>query len=113
MNHILGSYFWLHWVSQIPGGILSKRYGTKLVFGGANFVVAICSFLIPVAAFWDVKMLIMLRTIQGFLAVSSHASRDLVLAHVLTVVRMSRDCSGRRCTTWRRSGFRRMSEASS
>lgn len=109
-NKILGAYFWVHWVSQIPGGILSKRYGTKLVFGGANFVVAVCSFLIPAAAFWGVKMLITLRIIQGFLAVSSHASCDWV---VLTVTRIARACSGRRCTTWLPSGFRRMSEASS
>lgn len=69
MNRVLGSYFWLHWITQIPGGVLAKRYGTKLVFGGANLVASLCAFLIPLSAFWDANILIILRMVQGFIAV--------------------------------------------
>lgn len=69
MNQVLGAYYWLHWVAQIPGGLLAKRYGTKLVFGGANFVVSVMCFIVPIATFWDIKALIALRIIQGLIAV--------------------------------------------
>lgn len=69
-NRALGAYFWIHWMSQVPGGILAKRYGTKLVFGLSNFVVCAICFIIPIAAYWDIKALIVLRMIQGFVAVS-------------------------------------------
>lgn len=70
MNKILGSYYWIHWTTQIPGGVLAKRYGTKLIFGGANLFASICSLLIPISAFWNVESLIFLRILQGLIAVS-------------------------------------------
>lgn len=69
-NRVLGAYFVIHWMTQIPGGLLSKRYGTKLVFGATNFIVSALCFVIPVAAYWDIKALIALRVLQGFIAVS-------------------------------------------
>ncbi|KAL9702381.1 hypothetical protein quinque_005899 [Culex quinquefasciatus] len=27
---VLGAFFWLHWVTQIPGGVLARKYGTKM-----------------------------------------------------------------------------------
>lgn len=68
-NRVMGAYFCIHWMTQIPGGILAKRYGTKLVFGLSNFVVCAICFIIPIAAYWDIKALIVLRMIQGFVSV--------------------------------------------
>ncbi|KAL0113888.1 hypothetical protein PUN28_011313 [Cardiocondyla obscurior] len=63
---ILGAYYWLHWISQLPGGLLARRYGTKLVFGLANFLTALLGFLIPYVT--HLYMLIILRVVQGLIA---------------------------------------------
>lgn len=68
-NRVLGAYYWLHWTTQIPGGVLAKRYGTKLVFGVANFAVSAMCFIVPIAAYWDINALIAMRMIQGLIAV--------------------------------------------
>lgn len=59
-------------MTQIPGGLLAKRYGTKLVFGFSNFVVSAMCFIVPLAAYWDIRALIALRILQGFIAVGGH-----------------------------------------
>lgn len=68
-SQILGSFYWLYWITHIPGGFLAKRYGTKLIFGWSNFLSCATSFLIPFAAYLDINALIFLRAIQGFLNV--------------------------------------------
>ncbi|XP_061393381.1 sialin-like, partial [Musca vetustissima] len=65
---VLGSFFWAHWISQIPGGIWGRKYGTKLVFGLANGIGCWLCFLIPAAAHWDYRALIVLRVVQGLVA---------------------------------------------
>lgn len=54
---------------QIPGGILAQKYGTKTVFGLSNGLAALLSFTIPVSAKMSYKYLIIIRLIQGFIAV--------------------------------------------
>lgn len=63
---ILGAYYWLHWLSQLPGGLLARRYGTKLVFGLGNLLTALLGFLVPYAT--DLYALIILRAVQGLIA---------------------------------------------
>lgn len=67
---ILGAFFWLHWSTQIAGGLLAGKYGTKLIYGLSNFTGVLCCFLIPVASYWGWKALIFVRCLQGILAVS-------------------------------------------
>lgn len=62
---VLGSFYWSHWITQIPGGILAKKYGTKLVFGLSNAVGCWICFVIPLAAYWNYQVLIWLRILQG------------------------------------------------
>lgn len=62
---VLGSFYWLHFATQLPGGILAGKYGTKLVFGLGNFLAVLCNFLIPTAAYWGAMYLNILRTFQG------------------------------------------------
>jgi MFS family permease len=66
---ILGAFYWLHWVSQVPGGILARKYGTKLIFGVANLIGCWLCFLMPMASYFDYKILIFLRVIQGLITV--------------------------------------------
>ena len=68
---ILASFFWFFWVSQVPGGLLAQRYGTKLVYGLANGVSCLMSFFIPVCARLDYRVLVFLRALQGFINVST------------------------------------------
>lgn len=65
---ILGSFFWLFWTTQVPGGLLAKRYGTKLVFGLTNGIPCLLSFFIPLFARADYRALVFLRALQGFIA---------------------------------------------
>ncbi|XP_050466531.1 putative inorganic phosphate cotransporter isoform X2 [Cataglyphis hispanica] len=63
---VLGAYYWLHWLSQLPGGLLARRYGTKLVFGLANLLTALLGFLVPYAT--HLYAFIILRMLQGLIA---------------------------------------------
>ncbi|XP_969878.2 sialin [Tribolium castaneum] len=65
---ILGGYFWLHWITQIPGGILGSKYGAKIVFGWSNFVSVLGCFFVPMAAYMGHHYLLALRMFQGMIA---------------------------------------------
>lgn len=67
-NTVLGAFFTVHWATQLPGGILATRYGTKLVFGLANWIGCVTCIFVPLAAYWNFNALIWLRLIQGFVA---------------------------------------------
>lgn len=66
----LGAYYWLHWISQLPGGLLARRYGTKKVFGISNLIVAILGLLIPIATQYHLYGLVTIRIIQGLISVT-------------------------------------------
>jgi MFS family permease len=74
---ILGGFFWLFWMTQVPGGLLAQRYGTKLVFGLTNGIPCLLSFFIPLFARVDYRALVALRALQGFIAVSIIFQRNL------------------------------------
>ncbi|KAG5895829.1 hypothetical protein JTB14_038260 [Gonioctena quinquepunctata] len=63
---ILGSFFWLHWLTQVPGGILASKYGTKKVFGLSNLMGIIGCIFIPWFAHRGSTFLIAIRCLQGF-----------------------------------------------
>ncbi|KAL7015356.1 hypothetical protein ACKWTF_016412 [Chironomus riparius] len=61
----LGSFYWLHWMSQIPGGILATKFGTKTIFGLANFIPCALCLLTPIVSYLDYKVLVILRITSG------------------------------------------------
>ncbi|KAK3911778.1 Vesicular glutamate transporter 2, partial [Frankliniella fusca] len=65
---VLGAFFWLYWSTQVPGGVLAQRYGTKLVFGLGNLVPALLSFAIPAASRAHYGVLLFIRLVQGCIA---------------------------------------------
>jgi MFS family permease len=67
-NDVLGAFFTLHWATQLPGGILAARYGTKLIFGLANFIGCITCMLVPLTAYLNFRAMLWLRLLQGFVA---------------------------------------------
>lgn len=64
-NLLLGSFYWLHWVTQIPGGILGRKYGTKLIFGVSNLIGCVLCVFMPLAAYLSFEWLLALRVLQG------------------------------------------------
>lgn len=62
---VLGAFFWLHFLLQLPGGILAAKYGTKLIFGYANLIGCLLCCLMPIASYIDYNLMICLRVFQG------------------------------------------------
>lgn len=63
-----GSFFWLHMVLQIPGGLLAQKFGAKSIFGYSNGLVALLTCVIPLSAKFNFKALILIRIFQGLIA---------------------------------------------
>lgn len=91
---MLGSYFWLHWVTQIPGGILARRFGTKLVFGVANLIGCLLCVVMPLVAYLDYRWLINIRLLQGLICVGVWWNMFYTLYIKRVICRV---CAGRRC----------------
>ena len=62
---ILSSFFWGYLVTQVPGGWMSEKFGSKLVWGWFMFATIIASFFMPIAARISPILFIILRIIQG------------------------------------------------
>ncbi|XP_022176320.1 sialin-like [Myzus persicae] len=80
-NSILGAFFALHVIMQLPGGILAQRYGTKTVFGISNGVAAILSFAVPASAKFNYKALVVVRAVQGLIAGGAWPSMHTMTAN--------------------------------
>ncbi|XP_063977912.1 sialin-like [Diachasmimorpha longicaudata] len=64
----LGAYYWFHWLTQLPGGLLARRYGTKMVFGIGNLATAVLGLLIPLATEYHLYGLVTIRVLQGLIS---------------------------------------------
>uniref|UniRef100_A0A1B0EX30 Putative inorganic phosphate cotransporter n=1 Tax=Lutzomyia longipalpis TaxID=7200 RepID=A0A1B0EX30_LUTLO len=65
-GYILSSFFYGYVITQIPFGILSKRYGALRFLGWGMFINSVFAFLVPVAARQGgFGWLIVVRFIQG------------------------------------------------
>lgn len=73
---VLGAFFWLYWSTQVPGGVLAQRYGTKIVFGLGNLVPALLAFAIPAASKAHYGALLAIRLAQGCISVRTAAVRS-------------------------------------
>lgn len=66
-SYVLGSFFWLNWATQLPGGILAARYGTKFIFGFSNFISCVISIFMPLTCYLDYRWMVGWRLLQGFI----------------------------------------------
>lgn len=64
-GQVLASFSYGYVTTQIIGGRLAEKYGIRKVYGISLFMTGIITFLLPVAAKWDVNALIALRVLQG------------------------------------------------
>lgn len=65
---VLGSFYWLNWVTQLPGGILAAKYGTKVVFGVSNYIACVLCFITPIACYIDYRLMVFIRLVSGCVA---------------------------------------------
>ncbi|KAL1140617.1 hypothetical protein AAG570_000547 [Ranatra chinensis] len=65
-GYILSSFFYGYVMTQIPFGILAKRFGSKLFLGGGMLLNSIFGLIVPLAAdYGGMWALILVRFIQG------------------------------------------------
>ncbi|CRK96190.1 CLUMA_CG009619, isoform A [Clunio marinus] len=67
-SHVLGSFYWLHWLTQLPGGILATKYGTKYIFLFSNLFACLLCIIMPISCYFNYRWMTFLRVIQGFIA---------------------------------------------
>ncbi len=67
----MGSFYYGFIVTQIPGGILSEKFGGKWMMGLMTFVAGLLTMFNPMAARnGGIGALVALRIIQGLVQVS-------------------------------------------
>ncbi|KAL0128026.1 hypothetical protein PUN28_003337 [Cardiocondyla obscurior] len=64
-GYLLSSFFWGYVITQIPFGILAKRYGAKYFLGIGMLINSLFGLLVPQSAYWGYWPLIIVRFIQG------------------------------------------------
>ena len=69
-GYILGAFFYGYMSTQILGGRLAERYGTKWLFGGSILISSVLSLFTPLAAKWSPYALIALRITGGIAEVN-------------------------------------------
>lgn len=67
-NLLLGSFFWMFWVLQLPGGVLIANYGAKYILGSYNLIASLLCFATPLVSYLDFSLLVALRIAQGLFA---------------------------------------------
>ncbi|XP_039277937.1 sialin isoform X1 [Nilaparvata lugens] len=87
---ILGSFYWCYILSQVIGGVLTQKFGTKAVFGFSQLLTAICSLLIPQAAVFHYSALIFLRSIQGIASGLTWPAMYAIVGHWIPAIERSR-----------------------
>lgn len=70
-GYILSSFFYGYVITQIPFGILAKKYGNIYFLGIGMLINSVFAFLVPVSASWGIGWLIAIRFIQGLGEVST------------------------------------------
>jgi len=69
-GYVLSSFFYGYVITQIPFGILSKKYGAKYFLGVGMLINSVFGFLVPLSANFGIFSLISIRFIQGLGEVS-------------------------------------------
>ena len=79
-GQILAAFSYGYIATQIIGGRLAERFGSKKVYGGALFLTGIVTFLLPAAAKLGSGVFIALRILQGVLEGASFPSLHALTA---------------------------------
>lgn len=77
---LMGSFSWFMGLAQLFGALLCQKYGGKKVYLFSNLFLGILSCLIPLAAEIGIKVLIVVRCLQGIAGVSESINSFLMLS---------------------------------
>ncbi|KAF7273182.1 putative inorganic phosphate cotransporter isoform X2 [Rhynchophorus ferrugineus] len=64
-GYVLSSFFYGYVITQIPFGILAKKYGNIYFLGVGMLINSVFGLLVPVAAYMGIGWLVAVRFIQG------------------------------------------------
>ncbi|KAF5270567.1 hypothetical protein FQR65_LT05465 [Abscondita terminalis] len=64
--YVLTSFYWTYIISQILGGTLAQKFGTKKVFGWTMFVASVCNVCIPFVSNLSYIAVVILQSAHGF-----------------------------------------------
>ncbi|XP_017486572.1 PREDICTED: sialin [Rhagoletis zephyria] len=78
---VLGSFFYGYVLTQVPGGRLAELMGGKLIYGFGVLITAIFTLLTPIAAYWDLPMLVLVRVLEGMGEGVTYPAMHAMLAH--------------------------------
>ncbi|RZC32717.1 MFS 1 and/or Sugar tr domain containing protein [Asbolus verrucosus] len=66
-NDILGCFFWGYVLTEIPGGLLSEMFGSRIVLGTSMLLASVLTFLTaPAAIYFPYEWVIVVRVCLGF-----------------------------------------------
>ncbi|CAG9854568.1 unnamed protein product [Phyllotreta striolata] len=89
-SYILSSFYWAYIISQLVGGLVTQKIGTKRVFGYAQLATALCSISIPWASETHFGIVIGLRFVQGFASGLTWPAMYALVGHWIPVPERSR-----------------------
>jgi len=73
---LLGSYYYGYMFTNIPGALLAKRFGIRVVFGTTGLISSVLTILTPFAAKLNFGLLLAFRVIIGFMHVSTRSTKS-------------------------------------
>ena len=62
---MLGAFFWGYLLGQVPGGLVSERFGAKRVIAVGMFPVAVLNIISPFAARSSPYLFLVVRFLVG------------------------------------------------
>ncbi|XP_043657819.1 putative inorganic phosphate cotransporter [Drosophila teissieri] len=78
---VLGSFFYGYVLTQVPGGRMAELYGGKKIYGYGVLITAIFTLITPLAAHWDLPLLVLVRILEGMGEGVTYPAMHAMLAH--------------------------------
>ncbi|XP_023166495.2 putative inorganic phosphate cotransporter [Drosophila hydei] len=78
---VLGSFFYGYVLTQVPGGRMAELVGGKRIYGYGVLITAIFTLLTPLAAHWDLPLLVLVRILEGMGEGVTYPAMHAMLAH--------------------------------
>jgi len=78
---VLGSFFYGYVLTQVPGGRMAELMGGKRIYGYGVLITAIFTLLTPLAAHWDLPLLVLVRILEGMGEGVTYPAMHAMLAH--------------------------------
>nr|CAD7569967.1 unnamed protein product [Timema californicum] len=85
---LLGAFYSVYWVTELPGAVLAQRFGGKLLLASSVMMAGLLNLVFPIVCSWHYWAATAVRVIQGLLLeIDIFSGRD-VADHAFTVCPM-------------------------